>query len=213
MGLPLRDAVRTSTLSKKWSHKLCKLPELTLDQTLCETRKDSINPTNIFRKIIHSILTLLEGPITKFSLSTPTLSRCPKIDESLFYFISRNGIQHLVLRLPFMGKPYKLPCSFFTCFQLRHLTLECCSILHPQSFKGFDRLISLELRDAIISSKSLESFISHCPLLQKLVLKTSNHDSIEVNAPLLKSFDFTGLIEIVLFWQNFHLQRCVILWG
>ncbi|KAJ8548052.1 hypothetical protein K7X08_021288 [Anisodus acutangulus] len=53
-----------------------------------------------------------------------------------------------------------MPASLLTCSQLRHLTLQNCSILYEQDFKGVDRLISLELRDVTISSKLLERSIS-----------------------------------------------------
>lgn len=93
MRLPLRDTVRTSILSKKWRYNWCRLPELALDQTL---------------------LTLHVGPITKFTLSIANLGNYPKIDN-LICFLSRNGIQHLVLQFP-IDEPYKLPSAFFYMF-------------------------------------------------------------------------------------------------
>nr|XP_016501096.1 PREDICTED: F-box/FBD/LRR-repeat protein At1g13570-like isoform X1 [Nicotiana tabacum] len=114
-------------------------------------------------------------------------------------FLSKNGIQHLLLKLPIGRNPHELPSSFFTCLQLRHLTLQSGLILPPPSFKGFDRLISLELRDVTISSKLLESLISHSPLLEQLVLQISDvlTDVIEINAPMLRTFDFTGRISCI----------------
>ncbi|XP_070015967.1 F-box/FBD/LRR-repeat protein At1g13570-like [Nicotiana sylvestris] len=121
---------------------------------------------------------------------------CPKIDD-LIYFLSKNGIQHLVLKLPLCGHN-KLPSSLFTCFQLRHLTLENCLIHPPSAFDGFDRLISLELHDVTISSKFLESLIYHCPLLERLVLQIPQHlNVVEIKAPKLISFKFTGSIQFI----------------
>ncbi|MCD7473543.1 hypothetical protein HAX54_015453 [Datura stramonium] len=41
----------------------------------------------------------------------------------------------------------------------------------------------------------LESVISHCRLLERLVLEISELlDIIEINAPMLRSFDFKGYI-------------------
>nr|XP_016451444.1 PREDICTED: F-box/FBD/LRR-repeat protein At1g13570-like [Nicotiana tabacum] len=137
------------------------------------------------------------GPITKFILCITSSSSYPEIDD-LIYFLFRNGIQHFVLGLPLSGNPYKLPVSFFKCLQLTLLTLQNCSILPPSNFKGFDRLISLELRDVTISSKFLESLISNCLLLEQLVLRISEHlNGIEIKAPKLKSFDFTGSIRFL----------------
>ncbi|XP_019223456.1 PREDICTED: F-box/FBD/LRR-repeat protein At1g13570-like [Nicotiana attenuata] len=196
--LPLRDAVRTSILAKKWRYNWCRLPQLALDQALWKTKKDLTYITSNFTKIIYHILTLHVGPITKFTLCIPGLEGCPNLDN-LMYFLSRNVIQHLVLRLP-RGNQYKLPSSFFGCLQLRHLTLKNCLILPPPTFKGFDRLTSLKLYNVSISSKLLESLISHSPLLEQLVLQISGlSDIIEINAPMLRSFDFTGNIRCICF--------------
>ncbi|XP_060184795.1 F-box/FBD/LRR-repeat protein At1g13570-like [Lycium barbarum] len=193
MRLPCEEAVRTSILSKKWRYHWCRITELTIDTSLWETKKDKLYPTVKFTKIIYQLLTLHEGPITKFTLDIASLKSCPKIDNFI-YFLSRNDIQQLVLRLP-GGKLYNLPSSLFTCLQLRHLTLNNCLIHPPSAFQGFDRLISLELRNVTISSELLGSLISHCPLLEKLVLEISEVSNIiEINAPNLRSFDFIGCI-------------------
>ncbi|XP_019227924.1 PREDICTED: F-box/FBD/LRR-repeat protein At1g13570-like isoform X2 [Nicotiana attenuata] len=202
MYLPFRDAVRTSILSNGWRYKWCRLPELTLDDAVWTTKNKVILCTSKITKIISHILKLRAGPITKFVLCVSGSRSCPKIDD-LIYFLSRNGIQHLVLRLPFCGDPYKLPSSFFKCLQLRHLTLQNCQILPPPAFTGFDRLISLELSlnlsDDTISSKLLESLISQCLLLEHLALDivVSYNDVIEINAPVLKSFDFAGSLSSI----------------
>ncbi|XP_019258322.1 PREDICTED: F-box/FBD/LRR-repeat protein At1g13570-like [Nicotiana attenuata] len=191
--LPLRDVVRTSILSKKWRYNWCRLPELALDQTLWITKKDLMYFAHKFTKIVTHFMRFHDGAITKFTLFIPYLERSPNIDK-LIRFLRRNGIRHLALRLPIRGNPYELPPSFFTCFELRHLTLQNLLIIPPPAFRGFDRLISLELRDVTISSKLLESLISHCLLLEQLVLQISSalRDVIGINGPMLRSFDFTG---------------------
>ncbi|KAH0651244.1 hypothetical protein KY285_031361 [Solanum tuberosum] len=193
--LPCKDAVRTSVLSKKWRYQWCRRTELTLDESLWKTREDLLNPTVRFREIIYQLLTLHEGPITKFTLNIVHLKRCPEIDNFIFFL--RNHIQDLVLHLPF-GKRYTLSSILFTCSQLRHLNLRSCSIYHPSAFEGFDKLISLELCGVSTSSELLESLISHCPLLEQLVLSTSEDlDRIEINAPMLRLFSFTGDISSI----------------
>ncbi|CAN4126886.1 unnamed protein product [Withania somnifera] len=194
--LPCKDAVRTSILSKKWRYRWCRLTELTLDWSLWQTKKDLLNPSTKFTKIIYQLLTLHEGPITKFTLDIVHLESCPDIDNFIC-FLSRSGIQHLVLHLP-LRKIYKLPSSLFACSQLRHLSLCYCSIHHSPSFQGFDKLISLAISEVEISSELLESLISHCPLLERLELDIEdNSDTIEINAPMLRLFDLTGNISSI----------------
>ncbi|XP_070003414.1 F-box/FBD/LRR-repeat protein At1g13570-like [Nicotiana sylvestris] len=121
MCLPCKDSVRTSILSKKWRYHWCRLTKLTLDSSLWVTKKDLLNPTVKFTKIIYQLLSLHEGPITKFTLNIGFLENCPDIGNFIS-FLSRKDIQHLVLDLSWK-KLYKLPSSLFTCSQLRHLTL------------------------------------------------------------------------------------------
>ncbi|TMW80838.1 hypothetical protein EJD97_014583, partial [Solanum chilense] len=195
--VPLRDAVRTSMLSKKWRYNWCRLPEFVLDQTLWDTTNESIPFVTRFTDIIYHLLVLHVGPITKFILSDiANLGNYSKID-SLLLLLSRNGIQHLVLQFP-KNKPYKLPSSFFSCLQMRHLSLHYCSIQLLSTFKGFSELVSLELCEVTVSSEMLASLISHILLLEKLVLRISSIlNYIQIDAPKLKSFDFTGNINIL----------------
>ncbi|XP_015057399.1 F-box/FBD/LRR-repeat protein At1g13570-like [Solanum pennellii] len=197
--LPSKEAVRTSILSKKWRYHWRRLTELTIDQSHWSTEEDLLYPTFKFSKLVYQLLTLHEGPITKFTIDITRLRSCPEIDFFI-YLLSMNGIQHLVLHLPWKeGEEYKLS-SLFTCLQLRHLALENCFIHPPSNFQGFDRLITLELCNVTISSELLGSLISHCSLLENLALVLSEvpvSNMIEINASKLKSFDFSGCISYI----------------
>ncbi|CAN4124694.1 unnamed protein product [Withania somnifera] len=190
MCLPFRDAVRTN---------------LTLDDTVWKTKKDSIFHTTTITKIIDHILIFHEGPITKFTLCVPKYRSCPMIDD-LIYFLTENGIQDLVLKLPFEGEIYELPPSFFKSLQLRNLILQNCVILRPLTFKGFDRVISLELCEVTISSELLGSLISHCFLLEHLLLHIAETycNFLEINAPRLRSSYFAGSVRSI-FLKNIPL--------
>ncbi|KAM3269387.1 hypothetical protein P3S67_030269 [Capsicum chacoense] len=199
MKLPLRDAVRTSILSKKWRYSWCRIPQVKLDQTLWKTTKQLMSPKIGFTNVVYHLLSLHTGPIFKFTLDIPDLITCPEIDN-LMHYLSRNGVRHIVLKPPLKCRPYKLLSSFFTCSQLRHLSLQDCLIRPPPAFTGFDRLISLELRRVTISSELLGRLISNCPLLEHLVLEHDEYSNqIEINAPNLSSLFFTGNINFLHF--------------
>ncbi|KAH0756189.1 hypothetical protein KY290_026459 [Solanum tuberosum] len=157
--MPLRDVVGTSILSKKWRYNWCRLPELTLDQTLWDSTNESIPFVTRFTDIIYHLLVLHVGPITKFILSDiANLGNYSKIDN-LVMFLSRNAFIYL---------------------------------------QGFSELVSFELCEVTISSEMLGSLISHIQLLEKLVLRISSIlNYIQIDAPKLKSFDFTGNINIL----------------
>ncbi|KAK4707638.1 hypothetical protein R3W88_028563 [Solanum pinnatisectum] len=194
MRLPCEEAVRTSILAKRWRYHWCRLTKLTLDWSLWRTENDLLNPTYKFTEIISQILTLHEGPLTDFTLDVDNLESCRDIG-SFINIVLRNNVQILVLHLP---EDSKLPTSVFTCSQLRYLSLHNCSIHHPSAFEGFDKLISLELCEVTISSELLESIISHCPLLEQLMLDIPKLlNTIEIDAPMLSSFDFTGNISSI----------------
>ena len=90
-------------------HNWHRLSQLKFDQTHWKTTED---------------LAVQVGPIIKFTL------------DHLIYFLSRIGIQHLVIKPPFKSKPYELPSAYFTCSQLRYLFLKDCQIRPPPVFEG-----------------------------------------------------------------------------
>ncbi|XP_019230366.1 PREDICTED: F-box/FBD/LRR-repeat protein At1g13570-like [Nicotiana attenuata] len=197
--LPLRDAVRTSILSRKWRYNWTKVPKLTLDSRLWKKTKQNIsNPRVKFAVILFQLLSLHQGPITECRVSISDLKDCPEIDN-LIFFLSRNGVEHLDFEFP-KGEKYKLPSSVFTCSHMRHLTLKYCLINLPPAFEAFSRLLILELYKVTISDKSLENLISFCPKLEHVELEISVPlNSIEVNAPQLRSFYFGTKINSVCF--------------
>ncbi|GMP58387.1 hypothetical protein CsSME_00022070 [Camellia sinensis var. sinensis] len=57
----------------------------------------------------------------------------------------------------------------------------------PPAFKGFKKLLSLELREIVITGDVLSSLISSCRLLERLTVGCSTSlDCLEIDAPRLK---------------------------
>ncbi|KAF5945385.1 hypothetical protein HYC85_015613 [Camellia sinensis] len=142
-------------------------------------------PDNILEKILMR-LSIQEGVSTiKFSLCFSGLESCPEIDP-LILIVSNNEIQEFIL-LIWKGEPYKLPSSLFSCQQLKRLNLRCCMIKPPPAFKRFKKLLSLELREIVITGDVLSSLISSCRLLERLTVGCSTSlDCLEIDAPRLK---------------------------
>ncbi|XP_052188113.1 F-box/FBD/LRR-repeat protein At1g13570-like isoform X2 [Diospyros lotus] len=203
MRMPIQDAVRTSVLSKKWRYAWVTLPQLVFDDAFYIKSRTQKNKLMM---AIYQVLLLHRGPILKFKLSLSILDSCFEIDQ-LILFVSNNGIQEFVLDIQ-KGEPYKLPSSFFSCLQLKHLELRSCLFNPPLSFKGFSRLSSLELWDVVITSKVFSSLISSCPLLEELKLVNSTSISyLEISAPNLTYLFFQGRFGSICFKNTPKLAR------
>lgn len=103
------------------------------------------------------------------------------------YCLSKNGIQDLILLLP-EGNPYELPSSLFTCLQIKCLFLKRRIVRPLLAFRGFNKLVTLNLCKATTTSKLLESFITHSPSLENLDILSVILDHIQVNALTLKKY-------------------------
>ncbi|XP_050211596.1 F-box/FBD/LRR-repeat protein At1g13570-like [Mercurialis annua] len=88
----------------------------------------------------------------------------------------------------------RIPSHLFSCFTLRRLTLSKCHIKVPLAFQGFVKLISLKFRQVYFDTDDIfESFISKWPLLETLWINNcSEIDSLEIDLPYLKYFEFCG---------------------
>ncbi|XP_052188100.1 F-box/FBD/LRR-repeat protein At1g13570-like [Diospyros lotus] len=210
MCLPIEDAVRTSILSKKWRHSWERLPQLVFDNDFC--RKARTAPKNELLMAMYQVLLRHRGPIVKLKLSLFALKSCSEIDH-LIYFVSNNDIQELSLLIQ-RGQAYKLPSSFFSCLQLKHLELRFCTFNPPPRFGGFSMLLSLEFQDVSITSKVLSTLISSCPRLEKLKLgscKIFSFSNLEISAPKLTSLVFDGKFRSLSFKNTPKLARISLL--
>ncbi|WCJ41319.1 F-box family protein [Euphorbia peplus] len=183
--LPISEAVRTSTLSKKWKEKWRTLPRVIVDEDLLPQRYYRWSDC-----IINCILLKHEGRLEKFYVSTEV--RDFNNVNTWLWRLEQKGIRELFL-LYRRGHYNKVPSSLFSCQQLIKLSLRRCSVEPPRFSRGFPNLTSLELDKVIMKTCAFEKLISSCPLLERLTLrKLSCQDHLQINVPKLKYLCFEG---------------------
>ncbi|XP_071721232.1 F-box/FBD/LRR-repeat protein At1g13570-like [Rutidosis leptorrhynchoides] len=190
--VPIRDAVRTSVLSKKWRYNWTQIPKLEFDDydmldeeenedytergRLKSKRKLLKRKRKLFRAIKH-VLLMHSDSILECSLSIRDgNNKCVEIDQIIACLSRMNTVKKLRLILNAdVISTYELPSSIFSFCQLNNLYLGNCILDHqPTTFNGFGQLKSLDL-DCVITSKELIlDVVSKSPLLKKFSM--INHE-------------------------------------
>ncbi|KAK1354737.1 hypothetical protein POM88_047993 [Heracleum sosnowskyi] len=113
---------------------------------------------------ISNILLLHTGRILKFHLYIP--QNLPLLYTDLWIkIITNSGISKLELfNKPLI--PYKMPSYLFSCLELTHLSLSNCILKPPRRFKGFRKLIHVNLESVKITAD-----ISFGTQLEALILE------------------------------------------
>ncbi|KAL2525336.1 F-box/fbd/LRR-repeat protein [Abeliophyllum distichum] len=199
--LPLRDAVRTSILSREWRYKWVTCPELVFDfwfdQMFLGNHK--------LEKLVYPILKLHQGPLIKFALQVPAFRSCPDIDQWID-LMANNTVQDFTLHIS-RGDNHKLPSRIFTFHQLRKLKLYKCVFNPPLGFKGFNKILNLNLQNVDLVPETFPNFISACPMLERLrMVDCTSFDCLEIDAPKLKFLEFHGSLSCLPSLEELHLQ-------
>lgn len=190
--LPIKDAVRTSILSRKWRYKWSSVPQLVFDDQCTSTGGVPI------QTIIDKVLLLHTGPIQKFMLSHQGMCASSDIDHWILH-LCRVSVNEIILDI-WQGQYYKIPTSLFKCQDLIHLELYRCLVKIPSTFEGFKILESLDLQVVELSPDELEALISRCPLLKRLTLRgLDGIKQINVEVGNLEWLEVEGALQDVAF--------------
>lgn len=192
--LPLRDVVRTSILSREWRYKWASCPDIVFDfwfdQMFLGGHK--------LEPLIYQILKLHKGPLLKFVLQVPDLKSNPDIDQWV-RLLPNNTLQELTLHVS-RGEAHRLSSHLLSFQHLRNLKLYNCVFDPVPGFKGFSKLVNLELQSVLLVPESFGSFIASCPAVERLrLIHCTSFDRLELIAPKLKFFDFNGVFKSVSF--------------
>ncbi|XP_077228169.1 F-box/LRR-repeat protein At3g26922-like [Tasmannia lanceolata] len=194
--IPLREAVRTSVLSKRWRYLWCSIPYLQLDMNLI------INPPTLswiykdqMRKWAYAVQNILDScrdPILGCSICIPIRKEFTDNLDEFVLFLCRNGIQDLYLwnSCGF----YQFPTDAYFCQSLKKLTLIRCNVVLPPVFEGISCLTTLAVTDVSITNDDLERLISSCQLLESLcffddILEEKKFRKVRVSALNLLSLE------------------------
>lgn len=179
--LPIKDAVRTSKLSRDWRYNWVTIPKLVFDwgDMLGKTSHGILDA-------IHQVLLLHRGPILEFKLSMRNAdNKCNAIDQIISHLVRNNNtLKKFTLDLVESGfhtefPLYEFPLSIFSLHQLTDLYLKYCTFDYNPIIIGFRSLTSLymETNNMInLSKKALLRFFSNCPLLKRLELVSSYYN-------------------------------------
>ena len=203
--LSVREAVRTSLLSRKWRYKWATLPHLVFDnQCYLLSSPDQTVHKNKLVNIVDHVLLLHNGPIYLFKLSHRDLQGISDIDRWILH-LTRRSIKEFVLEI-WKGQRYKMPSCLFSCQHLIHLELFNCLLKPPLTFKGFKSLKSLDLQHVTLAQDVFENLISSCPLLERLTLMNfDGFTHLNIDAPNLQFFDIGGVFNDISFENAFQL--------
>ncbi|KAK6158601.1 hypothetical protein DH2020_005915 [Rehmannia glutinosa] len=154
--LPLRDVVRTSILSREWRYKWTSCPDIVFDfwfdQMFLGGHK--------LEPLIYQILKLHKGPLLKFALQVPDLKSNPDIDQWV-RLLPNNTLQDLTLHVS-RGETHNLTSHLFTFQHFRNLKLYNCVFDPIPGFKGFNKLVNLELQRVALCARNLrEDLVEH----------------------------------------------------
>lgn len=185
--LPLRQAARTCTLSKRWRLLWTYLPTLNIDSPIARPSIPGIlthhNPSRI-RDFCY--------------VSFSRLARSGKL-ESYLSIAVKHGIR--VLKLDFyrdcygrQQPDYKLPACIFCCDSLTKLHLSYCELDLPESMH-WNSLTSLTLEYMVLADDTVERLTSSSPVLSELSLfdcNSSSHLRICIDNPSVKTLSIHG---------------------
>ncbi|CAM0951558.1 unnamed protein product [Alopecurus aequalis] len=164
----LRDAVRTSALSRAWRRRWEALPSLDLDFPRAKGDKGA----SAGLRAVDSVLLRCPGRVRRFYAYVDNL-HAERIDDWLLVF-SRRSIEVFNL-ISVVDGFIALPSSLFSCTRLTTLRLYGCAIppLPPVDFVGLPELRNLALINVRFQENGeyqLEEIIVTSPSLKELLL-------------------------------------------
>ncbi|KAJ3708267.1 hypothetical protein LUZ61_011972 [Rhynchospora tenuis] len=190
--LPIKNAVRTSILSKNWRHTWSTIPDLIVDCSINSNphQNHGREEESSNEKFVDRLLSCHRGNLNKFKLSGLELSM---VDiKPWMQILSQKQISELILEA--YTNKFVVSFGIDFCLKLKVLVLSRCFIHLPLEFDGFKLIHTIDLRDCSSLQKSIERLISLCPLLEKLKFKPICYEDevIQIHSTNLRELTIYG---------------------
>ncbi|KAJ0792913.1 putative F-box domain, leucine-rich repeat domain superfamily, F-box-like domain superfamily [Helianthus annuus] len=190
--LPVKEAVRTSVLSKRWRYRWTTMKSLDFLYGFSgQFLKIGAYCHNGFIRVISQIMIHHQGPILQFHVHIPKeifLDSFQEVDQWML-LLARNNLRVLDFRNS--NRIYQIPSSVFSCLELRVLGLRGCIFNPPLEFKGFPNLQDINLQKVNFGG-NLGGTVINLPQLKNLSLHTcvnvNNFNIMAVNLQHLLVF-------------------------
>ncbi|KAF8365067.1 hypothetical protein HHK36_032928 [Tetracentron sinense] len=221
--MPMKDAVKTGVLSKRWEFLWASVPDLDFHYSNPDFFDPNDKPEDKFLYLVDRTLFFYEGfKIRKFRVDFNEFSGwfAPYVDTWIRFMV-RKKVEELHLDLSFTeySDLYELPPHIYNITSLKKLSLKYCNF-RPHGLFSWRLLTSLSLvhiylsdhlmQDIFSGSPSLEVLdLQECrdlthlnitsPILKKLMVHYDDYDStkadsvLEISAPNLQSLAILGL--------------------
>ncbi|KAJ0783757.1 putative F-box domain, FBD domain, leucine-rich repeat domain superfamily [Helianthus annuus] len=191
--LPVKDAVRTSVLSKRWRYRWTTMRKLDLIHGFSgQFLKIGAFSCHGFTRVISQIMIHHQGPILTFLLHIPkeiVLDSFQEVDQWML-ILSRNNVRKITIVN--LNLIYQIPYSVFSCLELRTLGLNKCIFKPPLAFKGFPNLQVIILTN-VNFGVNLGGTVINLPQLKGLILcGCGNVNNFNIKAENLQNLRVTS---------------------
>ncbi|KAI4373317.1 hypothetical protein MLD38_011453 [Melastoma candidum] len=191
--LPIREAIQTCVLSRRWRYKWCSMTRLKFSDDCVKLRADDDDASfdRIFVNFVDRVLLHHQGPVHEITIATKAKPCLADLNQWV-HFASWNEVRELSLQF-LTGSNVEAPSSLFLCSKLTSLHLSACKVRElPVGFKGFMFLKTLRFYYGEIPCSSLQKLISSCAILESLEIRECHPKALDVYAPLLKRLHLEG---------------------
>lgn len=183
-NLPIKEAIQTAVISKKWRNQWKHISKVTLEEKVHREKKE-------FNEFVDKLLAVLNTSCIKiFSLACDVCEETHLVNGWLSGFIQPT-IQELSLEFGNLDEePVVFPDYLFSSKDLTNFHLSMPHVFVLPSVISFPSLSTLSLREVMFpDSLSTQRLFTGCPSLKQLTLidcKWDNVETVRIACPLLQ---------------------------